>query len=778
MTNTRLWRFAALAWLAVVLAMLAHNYIFWQHSSSRIDADVLSLLPDAGEARQADDATRHLLEGASQEIIVLVGSKEWRDAQAAGDAVEPILKQLPGTLRYRVGDEDSNRILQWLMPYHSGLLDESQRNWLRQSDDAKLTQRAQAQLNQSFGIQVVRWQDDPFGMTAQWLLGRADALRVHPRDGRLSVEGEGRSWVMLSMHLSSAGFRLDGDDILARTLAAALAAARAKTPDAVLVTAGVPLHAEAAAVEGNNEMNIIGWGSLAGVLLLMWLGFRSLRPLLLVILSIGIGVFAGVSACALIFPKVHILTLIFGASLVGVAEDYGIHYFASRQVDHTTPPLDMMRHLAPGLWLALLTSVIAYAALALAPFPGLQQMALFSATGLLAAFLTALLWYPWLDGGKVRSTRFAERWADSRRSWPALQGRRGAWIFAAVLLVCAIGWSRLSVQDDIRALQNSPRHLIEDQQTATRLLDLPSPAQYIFVRGASADEVLAREEALKPRLASLVNAHQLGGWRAVSDWVPSTARQTENHALQMRARDSVWSKLADTLGLDAHPPALPTRILDIDSALKGPFGEALSGQWVGKLRTDEYASIVMLSDVPSSALPLLAEAAGAVPGAHFIDKPADISRLLEHYRRAMSWLALLGVILIWAALWWRYGVRSIRGMIPTLLGGGIALATLGFAGMPIQLFHILALFLVLGMGVDYCIFLLEHPTREDGAAWLAVGLGAASTLLSFGLLAISNQPALRAFGIMMAIGIAVVWLSAPMFCHLRLDEDDGNGAGA
>ena len=33
----------------------------------------------------------------------------------------------------------------------------------------------------------------------------------------------------------------------------------------------------------------------------------------------------------------------------------------------------------------------------------------------------------------------------------------------------------------------------------------------------------------------------------------------------------------------------------------------------------------------------------------------------------------------------------------------------------------LALMLLLGVGVDYGIFLHEHPSRRDAIAWLAVG---------------------------------------------------------
>lgn len=63
---------------------------------------------------------------------------------------------------------------------------------------------------------------------------------------------------------------------------------------------------------------------------------------------------------------------------------------------------------------------------------------------------------------------------------------------------------------------------------------------------------------------------------------------------------------------------------------------------------------------------------------------------------------------------------------------------------------------ILGMGVDYGIFLQEHPSRQDKSSWLAVGLSALSTLLSFGLLGLSQTPALQAFGMTMLFGVALV----------------------
>jgi predicted exporter len=123
--------------------------------------------------------------------------------------------------------------------------------------------------------------------------------------------------------------------------------------------------------------------------------------------------------------------------------------------------------------------------------------------------------------------------------------------------------------------------------------------------------------------------------------------------------------------------------------------------------------------------------------------------------------------LVYLVLFPRYRERTWRVLAPTAAASVLTLALLGFAGQSLQLFHVLALMLLLGVGVDYGIFMQERAGEEGhggrDAPWLAVGLSAANTLLSFGLLALSATPALRAFGLTMLSGTALVWLAAPCF---------------
>jgi predicted exporter len=84
-------------------------------------------------------------------------------------------------------------------------------------------------------------------------------------------------------------------------------------------------------------------------------------------------------------------------------------------------------------------------------------------------------------------------------------------------------------------------------------------------------------------------------------------------------------------------------------------------------------------------------------------------------------------------------------------------------GAAINLLHLLGVLLVLCMGVDYAIFLLEGraPRERAGVTLLSITIACASTCLAFGLLAASSFPALRALGVTTGIGVMLSLVFAP-----------------
>lgn len=761
-------RLLAAVWLLAVLAMAAHQWQFW--SAARLDTDVMALLPRDEHEPAVAAATQRLARSAEGRVVVMLGAAADGDARRAAQAWRLALPAALGWREQRVDEAAAAASVAFYRPWRDRLLTAGQREWLAAQPADVAAERALSALHQPGpGGRLTPWAADPLGLWPAWWAERGGETLARPEQGELvlaSGDGAGRRhWVVLLYDTGRPAFALDGEARIADALATAEQAARAAVPALAVHRAGLPLHAEAAAVQASREVNSIGWGSLAAVMALVWLAFRRVRALALVALSLGIGVAAGVSATALVFGQVHLLTLVFGASLVGVAEDYGIHWFASRQAAPDEAPARLLHHLLPGLVLALVTSVLGYAVLAWAPFPGLRQMAVFSAAGLTAAFLTALCWFPLVDGRAPAMTGLSRRIAASLARWPRWQGR-AAQIGALVALglVLGTGLSRVQPNDDIRQLQSSPAALVADQREVGRLLGLPSPGQFYVVTAADEAGLLAREEALTARLAPLRASGVLAGWQALSDWVPSPDRQRADAALTARTETAVLQAVNSRLGESINRPAFAAEPLTLAQWRQGAAAAAGAHLWLGEVPQVDggtaVASLVMLRGVEgTAALPRLAAAADGLPGVRWVDKPAEVSQLLGRYRASMTWLLLAGHALVLAALAWRFGHRAWRAWAPTAIASVAAVAVLGLLGMPLQLFNVLALLLLLGVGVDYGVFLLEH--RGDGAAWLAVVLGAASTALSFGLLAVSSTPALRAFGLTLGIGLAAVSLLAP-----------------
>ena len=759
------WRVAALLWFACVLAIVGHQWQFWR--AGKLDTDVLALLPVQEQAPEVARAGKLLADGVSRQVVVLVGAPDWAGAQRAAQAWRQALAQSQAPMQdsgSRGAAQAADSFLSFYGPYRDRLLTPAQRRALEDTPTGTQVQRAMALLMQPGAGRVADFASDPLGLWQDWLQARAGQSRARPRDGELWVRGEGMDWVVLGYEITGRPFAMNGQPQYQPGLTSALEAAQRAVPGARMLTAGLPLHAESAAVRASSEINTIGWGSLAAVLLLAWLAFRRLAPIGLIGVSLLVGVAAGVSVTALVFGQVHLLTLVFGASLVGVAEDYGIHYFAARQGKPWARPRPLMNALLPGLLLALLTSGLAYLALGLAPFPGLRQMAVFSAAGLAAAFLTAVCWFPLLDRQPPRESRFAAFIRDSLRRWPtwrSLPRGRVTWIVLAVLAVAAVaGLLQVRASDDLRAWQGSPRSLMEQQLAVSRLLGTPSVAQFYLVRGATAQEVLEREEALKDRLDGIVARGALAGYAAASDWVPSLKRQQADAKVTQRVETQVLAGVNAALGEKLARPAMQERGLTPEDWLAHPASAAARSLWLGQ-GEGGYLTVVMLHGLHDPALlPQLAAQAQGLPGVRWVDRAGDISSLLGRYRWAMTALLVAGHLLVFAALWARFRAAAWRAWVPTALASVAAVSVQAWLGEPFQLSTILALLLLLGIGVDYGIFLLEHD--GDGAAWLAVVLGAASTWLAFGLLALSSTPALHAFGLTLMIGIALVWALSPL----------------
>jgi predicted exporter/uncharacterized membrane protein len=638
----------------------------------------------------------------------------------------------------------------------------------------------------------VRLQDDPFGWLQHWLeqqpWSRSPLL---PEDDLLVAHRDEATYVLVTAALSGSSY---DDTIQQRALAALDQAERSierDHPHTRVVRTGALFYAAAARGAAERDVHRVGLISTLGIAALLLLVFRSAGPLLLAFLSTAIGIVAATVLSVLVFGQIYLLTLVFGAALLGEAVDYSIQYLTARaNAGSDWQAAKGLRQVRPALLLALGTSLLGYALLGLMPFPALRQMACFAMVGMTAACLSVFLLLPALlqrparplADGPVRAALLLQN-AVARYTL----GRRGLCLAAFALLLALPGWRQLQHDDDVHLLVSQPSGLLAQERQIRDITGLGNATQFYLVQGADAEQVLEREEALEQRLQSMVDAGRLQGWIGLAGMAPSLQRQYANRAVlaplfgqPARLRQQLHDAGFRPDDIDRYLKAWPGTPLRLSAWLTTPLATPFRYLWMGHAGTGDVASLVLPQGDASTSW--LQQAAAGLPGVTLVDKAAGVSDLFGRYRRYASIWLLAALLLIAPVFAWRYGWRDApRVLAPPVLGIGLTLALLGYLHQPLTLFHWLALMLVLGVGANYAVFLREgepHVAHRPGAMYASVLLSAVTALLSFGLLAFSSMPALKDFGLTLLLGIGFTALLAPAGTASRTKEGSEPGAEA
>jgi predicted exporter len=510
------------------------------------------------------------------------------------------------------------------------------------------------------------------------------------------------------------------------------------------------------------------------------LTFRSLRPLTLIVLTVVSGCLFALAITLAVFGFVHLFTLVFGASLIGVSVDYSFHYAAEDAFGgQDWTPDKGLRKIFAGITLGLLTSVLAYLALTVAPFPGLQQLALFSSAGLLGAYLTLIcccnLWRRRLTV-EERSVfpRIAGWYLDV---WLSLSSRYRYLIVGALALAILAGFRLIETNDNVSVLQSQPEELKRQEAMIREILGVDPGSTFLLVPASSNDGVLQLEESLRVTLDGMIDAGTLGNYQAVSRWVPSKARQAQSLAAYSNLISTQLADYFESLGATEDMTAgvvaeltSESEALEVDTWLSDPVSDQFRNLWLD-VGEDKSASIILLYGLQNTLG--LREALAEFPSIVIANKAEEMSNLFGRYRLRVTWVLAAAYAIILLGLATRYGLRQAAVLlVPPVFAGALALILISGLGNSLNLFNFLALILVLGIGIDFTLFLAE-ARGDRRITMFAITLSALTTMLSFGLLSLSSTYAVHSFGLTVLIGIACAYLLSPLavFEHSKLSAE-------
>lgn len=283
------------------------------------------------------------------------------------------------------------------------------------------------------------------------------------------------------------------------------------------------------AVSTQADAGVASVVSLLGVTLLYLLFFRKVRHPLFIIASLTVGLAWTMGFVALTVGHLTIITVFVAPMLLGLADDFGVHFIAryeeerSHGADTREALFTVFANTVPGIAAGAFTTSLAFAAVMLADFRGMQELGLIAAGGMLlsflavVAFLPALVtivesYRPWTIGTMERTflTGLFALWgmAIGKLRWPLLM----------LLGLCTLGGlatlPKMSFDHNLLNLQAHgaesvewEKRIIENSERSSRNALATAPTPEEAIRKAAAFEALPAVESVES-VASLIPSDQ------------------------------------------------------------------------------------------------------------------------------------------------------------------------------------------------------------------------------------------------------------------------------
>ena len=780
------WRIAI--WLAV-MALAA-----WVVSTSRFSTDMSVFLPSEPTARQQILVDQ--IKDGTLSRLVLIGIEGGNAEQRANAS-----RQLAQWLRTNAAFDGAvnadaasrEKDFAWLMAHRYVLSDQITPD---RFSNAGLLNAITAGANalatpEGLALKAI-FPRDPTGELVHTLSSLSSSEQPHTEAGVLASADGSRALLMTLTNASGSD-----TDAMERLLADIhqefdrLTAGQSLT----LQMTGSPVFSVQARATIKKEVERLSIVGLTGVvLLLMWV-YRSPITLLIGLIPVFSGILVATATVGLGFSVVHALTIGFGTTLIGEAIDYSIYYLVQGK-----DAKDWTKRFWPAIRLGVATSVCGFGALLFSSFPGLAQLGAYSLAGLIAAALVTRFVLPAFRTRPINLKRVVGlgQWLD--RMQARLGGMRLPMVAVVVAALALLIWSPHSMwSSHLSDLNPAPMELQALDQKMRDEVGAPKLDHLIAVSAATQEQALAGAESVLTALSPLVSNGSIAHIDSPSRVLPSQATQQARLAA-LPAADVLGSRLAS---MDDELPvatnALAPFVADVDKARQQPpladrdllgtsFAFAFQaltlqrdGHWVALLPLRgpstglSTATQTAITQSLSTLFPSSASAASnAGPSAQYIDLNLETNQMFGGYLEQAWKLACAGVgaIVVLLLLSLRSLTRVARVCMPLASAVILVMAGQVLVGTPMTLLHLVGMLLIVAVGSNYALFFEQsinanRADETDQERYLALAsllLANMTTVMGFGILALSQFPVLHALGItvgpgaVLALVLSMVWI--------------------
>jgi uncharacterized protein len=509
-----------------------------------------------------------------------------------------------------------------------------------------------------------------------------------------------------------------------------------------------------------------------GIALLLLLIFP--RPLigLLSLIPAFFGILSAFTIFSLIHPSISILALGFGGAIISISVDHGIAYFLFFDRSINTTGEDAAREVWAIGWMPVLTTVGAFWVLSFSGFPILSQIGQFAALGILSSFLFihTLLprLFPKIPPAKKQKLNYMQRLMD----YLAIRGGKPKAAIAFLVALTMLFFAKPEFNTDLKSINTISPGTAAAEKLISQVWGNIFSKVYLMIEGDDIEDLQRKSDRVTSYLEEDSNTEVVATAFASSMIYPGSGLAGKN----LSAWKTFWNikrkteikkiiqEISSEVGFTPQAFAPFFKLLNGSIPSSAPLsGDLLnligisqkrgSNQWI------QFSSVTPGKNYQSNFFYRrysFDEDIKVFDATYFSDR---FGRLLVSTFLKMLLIVSVSVIILLFVFFldWRLTVISL---LPVLFAMVCTLGTLKILGFPLGIPAVMLAIVVFGMGIDYSLFFVRsyqrygevnHPSL--GLVRMAVTLAAFSTLIGFGVLAVSDHKLLKDAGLTSFLGI-------------------------
>jgi predicted exporter len=359
--------------------------------------------------------------------------------------------------------------------------------------------------------------------------------------------------------------------------------------------------------------------------------------------------------------------------------------------------------------------------------------------------------------------------ARSREEQPH---HKPGWTFLWLIVValCGLGCPQVQFDGDLRSLSVQSQSLDQGEQLMKQVWGDVRSQTLIFATGATVDDALMRNS----NVAALVAEEgQSDALVSLATLIPADDVQLENvnrwQQFWTEHQESLerFLRLAMEQGFSAsafdpflHELKNEPAPLDLSFWRDAGLATVVDGLLVDDLANGKAILSLLHHTAGQEALQTSLE---SIDGVRVVDQGRFRQQLSTQVGADFSRFILraLLVVVIVLVVWYRRLSDVLLALLPVACGLLAMFGLMGWFGLPFNLFNVIAAILVVGLGVDYGIFMLNRCHYGRGMHTdQAVLVSALTTLAGFGSLTLARHPAMSSIGLTVLFGISTAVITA------------------